>query len=269
MGSATTSPGSRYDMPMGFGPSFAPDVEEGFGLEGCDVQFETSREAVGALLPRWFEPAERAVITVGYRNMLGMGWMGGHDYQIVGVRVAATCDLVDGAPVNPYSMVVWESDGAPIISGRELMGAPKLFARIPAIEVGGHDQEFTCYEYDSPLLRAAATDLREVDPEEVAAASSRQESARSYYWKHIPGPLPDCTPDADYPVAIKLRTPFTRMWRGQGSLEFCTPSSEQAPYSGRIVRAFAELPRLSEVTTTAWHAADCTLFRNQTRRLDR
>lgn len=265
MGRAQLTPGARYDMPPAFGPSITPDVEADFDLHGSTVEFETAPEALEPLLPEWFRPTARPIVSIGYRQMRGMRWMGGRDYQLINVRLSVECAR-DGGAQHSFGLVIWESDCAPILAGRELMGAPKLFGHIPAVQVGGEDHAFTLHEYDALLLRARATGLRELSATEVA--DKRQQQARSwvYYWKYIPGIGSE--PDANYPVAIKLRTPFVRMWRGQGTLDLGAPSQTDAPYSHRIVRRLAELPRRSEVWSNAWHATGCTLFRDQTRRLD-
>ena len=267
MGSATLEPETRYEMPPGFGPSVAPDVEDGFDLHGTTVEFETTPEALAPLLPRWFRPTPRPVISFGYRHMRGMRWMGGRDYQILRVGVSVICDCSGDPTPNNFGLVLWESDCAPILAGRELMGAPKLFGTIPVIEVGGEDHAFECREYAATLVRGRTFDLRALSEAEVAAKRAQQEKSWVYYWKYIPGV--GAEPDADYPVAIKLLTPFTRMWQGRGELELGSPSATEAPYSQRIVQRLAALPRRSEPTSSAWHAAGCSLFRNQTRRLDR
>lgn len=67
---------------------------------------------------------------------------------------------------------------------------------------------------------------------------------------------------------MKMWTPFTRMWRGEGGFEWGTPDATEAPYSHAIIAAMRGLPVLSKIRAVAWHAEKCTLFRNQTRRRD-
>ncbi len=266
MGSATLTPGVRYDMPPMFGPSVAPDVETGFGAHNTTIDFETSGDAIDPLLPRWFRPAERCMLTISYRRMLDMAWMGGRDYQLITIAVTAEREVGGIVETNPFVLAIWESDTAPILAGRELMGAPKLFGEIPAVEVGGADHGFTCSEYGTLLYRGTATDLVEVETAKVERASERMKSALGWYWKYIPGP--GGVPDADYPATMRMWTPLTRLWRGKGAIEWGSPDAKQAPYSGRIIDRLRELPVLSEVRSTVFHAENCTLFRNQTVRLD-
>lgn len=267
MGSAVLKPGVRYDMPPGFGASVAPDLEQGFDLHGSAVEFETTPEALEPLLPRWFRPTTRPVVSIGYRQMIGMAWMGGRNYQLLAVRCSAECEIGGRWVPNSFGLVIWESDCAPILAGRELMGSPKLYADIPPITVSGADHSFTAMEYESLLVRGTVADLRPVPEAEVARKREMQKQSLVYYWKYVPGL--DGEPDADYPVAIKLETPFTQMWTGRGSLELGAPTLQEAPYSSHIVKRLAQLPRRSDVSASVWLAADCKLYRDQTRRLDR
>lgn len=267
MASAELQAGVRYDMPPAFGPSVAPDVETGFDVHASAVEFETTPDALVPLLPKWFRPTPRPRVSFGYRQLIGLGWMGGRSYQLLAIRASVVCELDGGTAANTFGLAIWESDCAPIVAGRELMGAPKLFGNIPPIEVSGADHGFECREYDALLVHARVSGLRELSAAEVAAKRELQHKSWVYYWKYIPGVSGE--PDADYPVAIKLHTPFVRMWQGCGALELGIPSPREAPYSHRILQRLAALPRRSDLTANAWHANGCTLYRNLTRRLDR
>ena len=257
--------GIRYDMPPGFGPSVAPDVETDFDVHCSMIEFETTRSAVVELMPRWFLPTSRPRVTIVYRRMLGMTWMGGRDYQIVSARVTSTYDADPDQAVRPFAFVIWESDYAPVVAGRELMGAPKLVAELAPVNVAGHDHTFECREYGTLLVKGSVFGLKPLEREEVRRRSTSS-SAGSYFWKYIPGP--SGVPDADYPVRISMTTPFVRIWQGQGDFEWGRPSVKEAPYSAKIVERLSRLPRLSPISATVWHAESCVLSRKDTVRLD-
>jgi hypothetical protein len=268
MSQASLPPGQRYDMPPSFGPSVAPDVEHGFDLHGSTIEFATAREAVAPLMPRWFKPDTEPLVAIGYRHMIGMDWMGGRNYRLITVRISAQIEIDGVETPLPFTPVIWESDYAPVVSGRELMGAPKLLGDIPEVPEVGIDHDFVCREYDARLFEGRVTELQELPEQAVARTNAAQdENAFSVgYWKVIPGPG-DIT-DADYPVGIRMTTPFQRMWKGRGELHWERPQRHEAPYSSRIIETLRALPCLSDVRASAFHAAGCTLYRNRSRRLD-
>jgi acetoacetate decarboxylase len=266
MGAFQLQHGVRYDMPPSFGPSVAPDTETGFDVHGTNVDFDTDRDAVEALLPQWFRATAKPVVTVGYRHMRNMAWMGNRDYRIVSVSVSAEIDVRGVTETSGFALVLWESDYAPVMAGRELMGSPKLLGDIPTQAVGPDGHDFLLREYDATLIRGRVSDLVALDDEEIAQRREAQKRARGFFWKYIPGM--DGTADVDYPVAITMHTPFVRMWRGRGEVEFCTPTATEAPYSSKVLAVLSQLPRLSEVRGLSWHAEGCTLFRSETARLD-
>jgi len=260
-------PGERYDMPVAFGPSSAPAVETGFETYTTSITYTTSKDAVARLLPRWFEPAERQFLVVSYTRMLNMAWMGGRNYNIVNVsaNVQTASDL---EPLSArYTLAIWESDPAPVLAGREVMGSPKLYAQIPDADVLGTSHRFTCTEYSALLVEAETHDMVQLSADELAPIRAAGQTAVGLNWKYIPGL--DGEPDASYPTALYMSFDYDEAWRGQGSFTFGTPSEIEAPYSSKIVRALRELPLGDHVDTISLHSASTELFRDRTRRLDR
>ena len=82
-----------YTMPLLAGPLFPkgqpipyPDVE------GVLVQYETTREAIAALLPDCYEPAEEPLVNVMFGYYKGLSFLAGGDYNIATVQVRARFD---------------------------------------------------------------------------------------------------------------------------------------------------------------------------------
>lgn len=257
----------RYDMPAAFGPSVARPQTSGYRLQTASVSFVTDPSAVGALLPRWFAPTERPVVSVNYQRCLGMDWMGGRDYSIVSVYVTATTTGTSEEVAAPYGLVIWESDCAPIIAGREFMGTPKLFATIPDVDVTQPEISFCCCEYGTPLLDASLHQMEAVtDQAELARLNEVGKNICRLHWKYIPGLRG--MPDADYPVAMFTSARYTHVWRGLGDVRFHRPDDVAAPYSGRIAAALGQLPCVEMLPATAVMAVDVQLYRDRTLRLD-
>ncbi len=263
----TLQPGERYDMPVAFGVSAAIPVSAGFQTYTSTLTFATESDALVRLMPRWFQPAGDPLVSVTYTRMVGMDWMGGRDYNIVSVGTPA---IYVGGPEEVrgrYTLAIWESDCAPILAGRELMGSPKLFGQIPDVDVTEPEFTFSCREYDALLVEGTLHDLAEVPAEQLATLTAAGRNSVGLNWKYLPGL--DGVPDADYPTALYMSTPYDWARRGAGSVRFGTPSDAEAPYSGKIARALAKLPLLALRDALALHASGCALFRSKTRRLDR
>jgi hypothetical protein len=265
--SVTLRPGARYDMPVAYGASAAIPVSEGFQTYTATLTFATETDALVRLMPHWFEPFGDPVVSVTYTRMVGMDWMGGRDYNIVSVGTPAAYVAGPEEVRGRYTLAIWESDCAPILAGRELMGSPKLFGQIPDVDVTAPEFSFSCREYDALLVEGTLHDLSDLTPEQLAPLTAAGRNSVGLNWKYLPGP--DGVPDADYPTALYMSTPYDWARRGTGSVRFGTPSATEAPYSGKIARTLAKLPLIALRDAVVLHASGCALFRDKTRRLDR
>jgi acetoacetate decarboxylase len=207
------------------------------------------------------------MVTVSYSRMIGMEWMGSRSYNLLSIRVSATCPVSGDDLVAPYVLAVWETDCAPILAGRELMGAPKLSATIGDFDVEGPEYSVDCCEYGSLLVRTDFHGMCELPATETGALAAAGAKSLSYLWKYIPGL--ESGPDADYPVVIEMALPIRKAWKGTATTTFGTPSDVEAPFSARIVRTLAQLPVLEPLDAVATWAPGSSLFRDRTRRLDR
>jgi hypothetical protein len=263
----TPVPGTRYDMPVAFGPSVAPAVSTGFETFNASLIYRSEKDAVAALLPRWFEPTDEQTVTIGYTRMVNMDWMGGRNYNIVSIGASVVCTASEEDRVGRYTLAIWESDAAPVLAGREYMGSPKLHATIPDVDISAPEFTFSCHEYDALLVEGSLHGMRELTAEELAPFTKAGSNSVGFNWKYVPG-LGD-EPDVDYPTALYMSTPYDRGWRGQGSVHFGTPTDQEAPYSARITRVLAKLPLLELKDAVALHSSGSSLFRDRTHRLDR
>ncbi len=257
---------ARYDMPVAYGPSVASPVEEGFETYTAALTYATSQDAVAALLPRWFEPADDPTITVNYTRMVNMRWMGGRNYNIVSVGTNAVCIVGDDPPTGSYGLAIWETDCAPILAGREYMGSPKLMAEIADVDVFASNFAFRCSEYGTPLIDGKVSDVREMDSDELAPIAAAAQEVVGLNWKYMAG-LND-EPDADYPTALYMQFNYERGARGRGEVTFGAPSDREAPYSAKIVRVLGDLPLLEHLGAVSLYSSYTYLFRERTRRLD-
>jgi hypothetical protein len=137
-----------YRMPTHFGPLPGPRWAPDGGWRAADetqcsnavwATFEVERDDVGALLPAGFEPSDRPDLTVEIKNMANIAWLGGRGYRVVtvttGVRRIGAADRFPA--VGRFKLVLWEDHADPIITGRDELGYPKLYAEISPIQVAG------------------------------------------------------------------------------------------------------------------------------------
>lgn len=257
---------SRYDMPVVFGPSLLPEVSTGHRAWSAHVRYLTTRDAAAELVGPWFEPADQPVVTVTGRTFIGLDWLHGRNYSLVAVSVDAVFTRGPEPIFAPFVAVIWESDTNPIVSGRELMGAPKLFAEIPEIPVGsGRDYSFGCAEYGSQLLQADLAGMIARGAADVAELNATSAESKSFFWKYIPGLRG--APDADYPTLLRQTAVFEAAWQGTGQVKFRSLTAAQAPFGARIMDRLAQLPVLEERPASATYAASMTLLRADTQRL--
>jgi len=257
-------PTKRYDMPVVFGPSTAPDITTMARVQSVSVPFVTDRAAMAELLPPFLEVAEVPVVTVVHTMNRGVDYMGGRGYNIVRVAFAAAFHGEVDTLVAPYAPVMWESDAAPIILGRERGGYAKIFGRIPDLQEREQGCSFECYEYNARLLKAEVADWTPMVGEQLAALRQRASEAVTLGWKYIPGI--DAEPDANYPTRQVMHYDYDRAWTGNATVSFDTPDADEAPYSAHIVAALRRLPILRYEPATMVQGS-MKLPRNDVRRL--
>ena len=241
-------PNQRYDMPVVFGASPFPDVTTMEKVQSVSVPFVTERDALAELLPRFFEPGAVARVTVTHTMNRGVDYMGGRGYNIVRVACAAVFRGESETVAGPYAPVIWESDAAPIILGRERGGYAKIFGNIPDLAEQDDGCVFECYEYETRLLRAEVTGWTPVWGAELSAVQQATSEAVSLGWKYSPGMGSE--PDADYPIRQVSNYDYVEAWRGSGTLTFDGPDATGAPYSSHIMEVLRRLPMLRHEPAT-------------------
>ncbi len=249
--------GAPYVMPAHFGPARQgwdgkrAHYEDNTALT---VLYTTNPTEAARLLPPGFSVAEPAVVSVSFVMCRGVDFMAGGGYNLVAVNLAARFrgkhDRVDGN----FSLVLWENDFFPIVLGREVLGAPKLFGTIPDAWSRSGRRGFTVSEYGTLLLEGELWDLRRLDDPEREALAAQVEGQVWMGWKYIPS----CDlrgADASFPTILPARGEIREAWMGQGKVTFHENPWERAPLSSRVVNALARLPvveSLGGVATRGW-----------------
>lgn len=233
-------PKLRYDMPVLFGPSPMPDESQIPQAEAIVIPFETTRDAAARLLPRHFDLAERAIVSVSRIDYHHVDYLGGRGYREVVVSVAAIHDGPGGRVEAAFAPVLWVSEVAALIGGREYMGLAKLPAEMDAVVVEEGTRTFRCTEYGAPLVDGRVCDMQPLTGEKLERVRRRSSEVRTFGWKYIPSA--ESQPDVDYPLINVMQWDYTRAWTGRGELTIHRPDARSAPMSSRVLAVLAELP---------------------------
>ncbi|VUC25024.1 unnamed protein product [Clonostachys rosea] len=226
-------------IPITFGPfpgprqSFAGRRWDGSNSSSVEayITFKASQNTVKRLLPDVFtfqEPTRDAFVTLAPKELFNLEWLGGRGYRLYSLYIhGVKYEAADGTTYNgTYIPVLWEDLADPIISGREELGYPKLFADLHitrtetsyAARASWKGTEFSAFQLNS--LR----EIREDIPWRLAPNDAGIDDAVGQ-----PG-----TADAEYPVFI--------------------PAAEEADRQAvTLLRRFSAPPEQSKLS---WHQRD-------------
>ena len=252
----------RYDMPALFGPSLMPDRSIIPRAEVVSISFATTPEAASRLVPRFFTPADPPVVTVTRIDYHDVDYLGGRGYREIVVAVSA---LYPGdARSTGFAPVMWVTEPAAMVAGREFMGFAKLPASMAAIDNSAEQRSFAASEYDATLIEGRVTGLHRLSSNALARVNEVAGDVRTYGWKLIPGD--GVEPDVDQPMVNVMRWNYSDAWSGDGTLVFHRPTEIEAPMSARVVAVLADVP------VVAWRRAfvaegRAEIDRSATRRL--
>ena len=233
-----------FRMPAGFGPAPGPRnlpaAERHRRYEKTtttlSLSAETDSQMLSKLLPPGFALDGPARIEVSLLVLTDIGWLAGRGYNIVMVRIPARWRGKEDI-VGHFVPVVWESMTDPILTGREELGWPKIFADIP-----------TPRETDGEWRASASWDgftFLELTAGDLAPSDAAPGAGPMMFHKYVPrtgewgqAEVDYCTvsaPDGPTPV-IEANE------QGRGRFEFHPASWEELPTQYRIVNALATLP---------------------------
>lgn len=205
------------------------------------MRYVTDPEALAALLPHPFIPAREPVVTIGCMAATQIEFMAGRGYNIVAVDLAAEFHGEKDHCVGSYAVVLWENDAIPIILGREMLGAPKLYADIPEPRQEGDRVTFECSLFGNEMIEVVVSDLSPVPPEALKAVEQELNSTIWMGWKYIP--RADLTgPDVSYATTIPVRYQLREGWIGRGSHKLYETKWEDVLFSQPAMEALKTLP---------------------------
>jgi len=242
-----------YRMPTVFGPSPGPRYkadgtawtreEVSASVHRVWVSFKTSRESLERLLPTGLS-LDRPVVTVAATYLKNLWWLAGRGYNFLSVSIPVTTLPPFEDMMGDFIAVLWENLGDPIITGREELGFPKLWAEIPDLE----------RDSDSALASASwcGFSFAQVQIRGLVEQSRPNAAERPHIVaKYVPRTGNPGAADASYLVtsASPNGTPepaadpkvTTRSWAGTGEVSFNTATFTELPTLFPIVNTLAAL----------------------------
>jgi acetoacetate decarboxylase len=204
------------------------------------VSVETDRAELERYIPEELELLAPEV-QVAFNQLTEINWLGGGHYNLVMVSVPARFsgkkDHVDAA----YPLVVWENRTAPILTGREQTGVPKIFADIEDLHVY-QPHYATSISYEGNTFLSMTFDAGgQVTGKELERMKDQIRTLDLLGWRYIPkvgGPGADLSQFIHFPQWMEAEKVHT----GKGTLQWTELSVMQNPRQYHIIKALASLP---------------------------
>lgn len=245
-------------MPTTFGlaggPRQAPadeDFEAGpLSFTRYIMRFMAREDQLSQLLPSGLELRGEPMAQFHFFCLREIHWLAGRGYNILSLMIPVTHagGRVDGL----FCAVMWENMGDPIITGREQLGHPKLYAQLdePRIwkdrtHLRASWEGFTFAEMDISCSKEASQDLVSEFTDSVGTGIiAHKYVPRSGRWD---------TADADYltlspiPGVSNERDPQPApvVHVGSGRIVFRTPTWQDMPTQYHIITRLAALEQVS------------------------
>ncbi|WP_411389719.1 acetoacetate decarboxylase family protein [Pseudomonas sp. MPB23] len=259
-------PGVRYRMPVVFGPApgprqkpdgnlWSPEETGTMNAQWMTVSYRTERSSLERILPPGFALRGEPQVHVSLAYFHNLWWLAGRGYGILNVEIpvvyTGTTERIEGS----FCPVLFEGIPDAIMTGREELGFPKLFADIPLLDIdheagtaGGEASwfGFKFFELKLNSLTETLGDKRLPGP-----------GGATLFYKYMPRtgplgsggcdiayattsqPLPGATGDTS---PIKFTDANFRKWRGTGgSVKWNRATFEQLPTTSHVINGLADL----------------------------
>jgi hypothetical protein len=193
-------------------------------------------------------------VTVSAQNLKNLWWLAGRGYNILSVTFRATFRGDEETLTGNFMPVLWESLADPIITGRDELGFPKLWAEMDDIERNGTSADASASWMGFRFAEVTVVDL---EPADVLVPPMLP----SLFYKYMPKTGAWGEADASYvtssapkpgatPAPSTMPPPTVKRWSGKGSASFNQATWQQLPTLVSIVNALADLDPIEFVRAT-------------------
>ncbi|MGC3982151.1 MAG: acetoacetate decarboxylase family protein [Steroidobacteraceae bacterium] len=236
-----------YRMPATLGaaagPRNMPTSKEHLRFTGdvvalCVVALSDA-DALTRVLPPRCRLLGEPILEAHFMMQHNLGWLAGRGYNFLTMRIPAVFEGKNGEVQGNYCPVLWENMADPIITGRDELGSPKLFANLPN-PVGMGDsyaasadwEGFRFFDMQLGQLKPATTPLQPSLPNMLY-----RYHARTGDWQKAD--------IAQMTIARKGAAPAPKIHEhlvGSGSFAFHPARWEDMPTQYTFINAMASLP---------------------------
>jgi acetoacetate decarboxylase len=241
--------GRIYRMPTHFGPAFGPrqvpddvvvDPKRSPRRLSVAASFLTDPVALEQHLPEGFTLAGEPVVTVEFHHMTDIDWLAGRGYTMIWVGWPATFRGSRDRATGKFLAVVWENLADPIITGRDEIGHPKLYAEIAEPRRFNGVQICTAGWMGFRFLELEVSQLYDTEQDRQGAVSDEilmlKYIPRTGAWGETDLCQVTLTPAGDPDKHIEQRQ------TGAGTVRFRKASWSDLPTMHHVVNALAALP---------------------------
>ena len=236
-------------MPTHFGPAPGPrqipahvshDATRSPRKTCVSASFLTERAALERHLPPGFELVGEPVVTVDFHYMTDIDWLAGRGYTMIHVGWPAAFQGQRDSATGQFLAVMWENLADPIISGREEIGHPKLYAEIPPLRAEGDRFSAAAEWLGFRFLEVEVRDLRhsssQPEPSASAGTLMLKYMPRTGVWGEADICQVTFTPASNPTLNVEKRE------SGRSVVEFRSAKWADLPTMYHVVNALADLP---------------------------
>ena len=204
------------------------------------ANFLTDAALLQRHLPEGFTLAGEPVVTVEFHYMTGIHWLAGRGYTMIHVGWPATFTGRHDHATGRFLAVIWENLADPIITGRDEIGHPKLYAEIAEPRFWDGAQTCNAGWMGFRFLDVAVSDLGDKPLPLINAPSDGtlmlKYIPRTGAWGAAELQQVTLTPAADPDMTIE------RQQTGVSTVRFHHAAWSDLPTMHHVVNALAELP---------------------------
>jgi hypothetical protein len=240
---------AMHRMPTVFGPSVGPRQgpdgrpypPRAAGAQRVIVMsfvVRSEAEPLTRLLPDGVALSGEPRVRISASWLEDVGWLAGRGYNVLSVQIPSRVERGSGMVEGEFAAVLWENLADPIITGREELGMPKIYAEISPLYRDGDQVQCTAswdgYIFFEGRIRGLAAQPREVGERSSPVTLNHKYQPRTGEWG---------VADADYITCSPAESVLvTSLERGEGQVTFRSATWQQLPTLAHIVNVLADLP---------------------------